>query len=128
MSNKTELEVSLTLLEQGMRRLHESIATTNNEYLKEVELCTLLTTVVENIHAVSHFKPHETFTALQYFQDFGTITTEESLKRITKWGGGGGKYFTHHTSRTSFQFSISFISMKARLINKSIAFMLLITK
>ena len=90
-SNKTQ--VSLTPLEQGMRRRHDSIAATNNEYLEEVELYTLLTTVVESIHAVSHFK-HETFTALQYSQDFGT-TTKESLKRITKWGA---KYFTHHKS------------------------------
>ena len=80
-SNRTQ--VSLTLLEQGMRRRHESIAATNNEYLEEVELCTLLTTVVESIHAVSHFK-HETFTALQYSEDFGTIT-KESLKRITEF-------------------------------------------
>ena len=53
----------LTLLEQGMRRLHDSIAATNKEYLEEVELCTLPTTVVENIHAISHVK-HETFTTL----------------------------------------------------------------
>ena len=71
----------LTLLEQGMRRLHDSIAATNKEYLEEVELCTLLTTVVDNIHAVSHFK-HETFTALQYSQDFGT-TTKKTLQKTT---------------------------------------------
>ena len=69
----------ITLLEQGMRRLHDSIAATKKEYLEEVELCTLLTTVVENIHAVSHFE-HETFTALQYSQDFGTITKETLQK------------------------------------------------
>ena len=88
-SNKTQVSHQ----EQGMRRLHESIATTNKEYLEEVELSTLLTTVVENIHANSHFK-HETFTALPYSQDFGTIT-KESLKRIAKWGA---KYFTHYKS------------------------------
>ena len=71
----------LTLLEQGMRRLHDSIAATNKEYLEEVELCTLLTTVVENIYAVSHFK-HETSTALQYSQDFGNIT-KETLQKTT---------------------------------------------
>ena len=48
-----------------------------------------LTTIVENLHAVSHFK-HETFDTLQYAKDFGTIS-KESLKRITKWGGGGGQ-------------------------------------
>ena len=51
------------------------------------------TTVVENPHTVSHFK-HETFTALQYSQDFGIIT-KESLKRVTKWAA---KYFTHEKS------------------------------
>ena len=78
-----ETRSELTLLEKGMRRLHDSIAATNKEYLEEVELCTLLTTctVVENIHAVSHFK-HETFTALQYSQDFGTIT-RETLQKTT---------------------------------------------
>ena len=47
-------------------------------------------TIVENLHAVSHFKS-ETFTALQYARDFGTIA-KESLKRTTKWSA---KYFTH---------------------------------
>ena len=48
---------------------------------------------MENVHAVSHFK-HETFSALNYSQDFGTIV-KESLKRITKWAA---KYFTHDRS------------------------------
>ena len=93
-SKKTQ--VSHNLLEQGIRRLHDSITTINKpnkDFLDNVELCTLLTTVVENLHAVSHFK-HETFTVLQYSQDFGTIT-KESLNRITKWGA---KYFTHDKS------------------------------
>ena len=37
----------------------------------------LLTTIVENVHSVSHFKTcfkHETFDALQYAADFGTIS------------------------------------------------------
>jgi len=102
-SKKTQ--VSLNLLEQGMRRLHDSITTINKDFLNDVELCTFLTTVVENLHAVSHFK-HETFTVLQYSQDFGTIT-KESLKRITKWGA---KYFTHDKSyypvpQTSMEFA-----------------------
>ena len=102
-SNKTQ--VSLNLLEQGMRRLHDSINSISKDYLEDVELCTLLTTVVENLHAVSHFK-HETFTALEYSQDFGTIT-KESLKRVTKWGA---KYFTHDKSyypvpQTSMEFA-----------------------
>ena len=48
---------------------------------------------MENLNAVSHFK-HETFTALQYFQDFGIIS-EESLKRVRKWAA---RYFTHEKS------------------------------
>ena len=48
---------------------------------------------MENLHAVSHFK-HETFSAFNYSQDFGTIV-KESLKRITKWAA---KYFTHDRS------------------------------
>ena len=59
----------------------------------DIDLRTLLTTLVENLHTVSHLK-NETFTALQYAQDFGTIS-KESLKRITKWGA---KYFTHEKS------------------------------
>ena len=76
-----------------MRRLHNSIASINNNYLEDIELCTLLTTVVENLHAVSHIK-QETFTALRYSQDFGIIT-KDSLKRETKWAA---KYFTHEKS------------------------------
>ena len=48
---------------------------------------------MENLHAVSHFK-HETFSALNNSQDFGTIG-KESLKRITKWAA---KYFSHDKS------------------------------
>ena len=92
-SKKTQ--VSLVLLEQaGMRRLQDNVKNINEEYLGDIDLRTLLTTLVENLHAVSHFK-NETFTALQYAQDFGTISKESSLKRTTKWGA---KYFTHEKS------------------------------
>lgn len=50
-SKKTQ--VSLELLEQGMRRLQDNIKNINEEYLDDVDLRTLLTTLVENIHAVS---------------------------------------------------------------------------
>ncbi|PFX29380.1 hypothetical protein AWC38_SpisGene5870 [Stylophora pistillata] len=88
-----------------MHRLHNSIASINNDYLQDIELSTLLRVVVENLHAVSHFK-HATFTALQYSQDFGLIT-RESLKRVTKWAA---KYFTHEkscypVSQTSTEFA-----------------------
>ena len=65
----------------------------NEDYPRDIDLRTLLTTQVENLHAVSHFK-NETFTDLQYAQDFGTIS-KVSLKRTTKWGA---KYFTHEKS------------------------------
>lgn len=44
----------------------------NPEFVDDIVLETLLTTQVENLHAVSHFK-YEIFTVLQYAQDFGTI-------------------------------------------------------
>ena len=73
-----------------MNRLIENITSINPSFIDLVELST---TQVENLHAVSHFK-HETFSALNYSQDFGTIV-KESLKRITKWAA---KYFTHDKS------------------------------
>ena len=90
-SKKTQ--VSLELLEQGMARLQNNLKNINEDYVGDVDLRTLLTTIVENLHAVSHFK-NETFTALQYARDFGTIA-KESLKRKTKWSA---KYFTHDKS------------------------------
>ncbi|RMX41509.1 hypothetical protein pdam_00013090 [Pocillopora damicornis] len=78
-----KVQVSLKLLEEGMRCLHNNIASINNDYLEDIELCTLLTIVVENLHA--------TFTALPYSQEFGIIT-KGSLKRVTEWAT---KYFTH---------------------------------
>ena len=71
-----------------MNRLIENISSINPSFVDLVELLTLLTTQVENLHAVSHFK-HETFSLLNYSQDFATIV-KESLKRITKWAA---KYF-----------------------------------
>ena len=98
----------MVLLEQGMRRLQDNVKNINEEYLGDIDLRTLLTTLVENLHAVSHFKS-ETFTALQYAQDFGTIS-KESLKRTTKWGA---KYFTHEKSYYPVQKS----SMELRDVN-----------
>ena len=69
----------------------------NEDYLGNVDFRTLLTTIVENLHAVSHFKS-ETFTALQYARDLSTIA-KESLKRTTKWSA---KYFTQHLSTVQF--------------------------
>lgn len=72
-----------------MARLQNNLKNINEDYL----IRTLLTTIVENFHAVSHFK-NWTFAALQYARDFGTIV-KESLKRTTKWNA---KYFTHDKS------------------------------
>ena len=80
-SKKTQ--VSLELFEEGMARLQNNLRSINEDYLGNVLPRTLPTTIVENLHPVSHFK-NETFTALQYAQDFGTIA-KESLKRTTKW-------------------------------------------
>ena len=90
-SQKTQQSVQLLL--KGVKRLLENINTINPEFAKHIDWSTLLTTTVENLHAVSHFK-HETFSVLQYAMDFGTIS-KESLKRITKWKAS---YFTHPAS------------------------------
>ena len=66
-----------------MARLTNNIRAINPAYGEFVDLTTLLTTHVENLHAVSHFK-HETFSVLQYAQNFGTFV-KESMKRTTKW-------------------------------------------
>ena len=86
-SKKTQDSLTLRMLRKGMNRLIENITSINPSLIDLVEL---LTTQVENLHAVSH----ETFSALNYSQDFGTIV-KESLKRITKWAA---KYFTHDKS------------------------------
>ena len=76
-----------------MARLQNNLKSINEDYLGDVDLRTLLTTIVENLHTVSHFK-NLTFKALQYARDFGTIA-KESIKRTTKWSA---KYFTHDKS------------------------------
>ena len=47
-----------------------------------IDVKNLLTTQVENLHAVSHFNTKHFMSALNYAQDFGT-TVKESLKRTT---------------------------------------------
>ena len=88
-----------------MNRLIENIASVNPLFLDQVELSTLLTTQIENLHAVSHFK-HETFSVLNYAQDFGTIV-KESLRRITQWAA---KYYTH----TNKLLPIPFLLLRCR--------------
>ena len=88
MSQKTQQSVHLLL--RGLNCLLENINAINPEFAKHIGWSTLLTTVVENLHAVSHFK-HDTFSVLQCAMDFGAIS-KESLKRISKWKAS---YFTH---------------------------------
>ena len=90
-SKKTQDSVELLL--NGVNNLIRSITNVSPEYKDSIDWQTLLTTQLESLHAVSHFK-HETFSALQYAIEFGTIS-KESLKRITKWGA---KYYTHPSS------------------------------
>ncbi len=84
---------SLALLNEGIDRLSKNIKEINPDFVDNIALQSLLTTQVENLHAVLHFK-HETFSFLQYAQDFGT-TVKESLKRTTTWAA---KYYTHDKS------------------------------
>lgn len=90
-SQKTQ--VSVSLLKKGIERLYKSVMDINPQFVDDLLLETLLTTEVENLHAVSHLK-HETFTVLTYAQDFGTIC-KESLKRTSRWAA---KYYTHDKS------------------------------
>ena len=62
-SQKTQQSVQLLL--RGVIRLLEYINTINPEFAKHIDWSALLTTIVENLHAVSHFR-HETFSVLQY--------------------------------------------------------------
>ena len=72
-SSKTQ--ESLVLLERGTEQLRDNVKNVNEDYLGDIDLRTLLTTQVENLHAVSHFK-NETFTALQYAQVFGSLINQ----------------------------------------------------
>lgn len=65
-SQKTQ--VSVSLLKKGTDRLYMNVMDVNPEFADDILLRTLLTTQVEKLHAVSHFK-HEIFSVLQYAQD-----------------------------------------------------------
>ena len=85
--------MSVSLLKKGMDRLYMNLIDVYLKFADDILLETLLTTQVENLYVVSHFK-HETFTVLQYAQDFGTIV-KESIKRTSRWAA---KYYTHDRS------------------------------
>ncbi|CAH3172391.1 unnamed protein product, partial [Porites lobata] len=90
----TPAQMTPELVVSNVRKVHHTF---NRQCAKSrkynVVFKTLLTTEVENLHAVSHFK-NETFNTLQYAMDFGTIA-KESLKRVSEWAA---KYFTHPAS------------------------------
>ena len=63
----------------GMQR-NENISSINPLFIDKVELLKFLTTQVEHLHVVSHFK-HKTFSALNYSHDFVTIV-KETLNKL----------------------------------------------
>ena len=68
-----------------------------NPQLKDnIDWRTLLTTIAEDLHALSNFKPKTFDALLQYATNFGTISKVSliSIKRQTKWGAN----FTHPSS------------------------------
>lgn len=86
---------SLHILHECRNTLEETVMNCPVYDLPDLDLSTLLTTMVENLHAVSHFKS-ETFSLLRYAVDFGTYAiVKESLKRATKWSA---KYYTDPSS------------------------------
>ena len=78
-------------MENGLERLDKNIDILSPRFSIKPEIC--LTTQVENVHAVSHFK-HPTCTLLECARDFGN-NMKEPLKRATKWSS---YYFTHANS------------------------------
>ena len=61
-SQKTQTSIELQL--NGVKSLMNKVAIVNPNY-DTMDWKTLLTTIVENLHAVSHHFKHETFDALQ---------------------------------------------------------------
>ena len=88
-SSKTQKSTSLLL--NGIVNIFNKV--TDLGYPIEVNPSALLTTMVENLHAVSHLR-HETFSTLEYAHDFGLIF-RESMKRVATWSV---KYFTSSKS------------------------------
>ncbi|XP_063412869.1 uncharacterized protein LOC134695518 [Mytilus trossulus] len=81
---------SLVMMEDQLIRFCQ-VLSSNPLYLADMSSC--LTTVVENLHALSHVK-QSLPTKLQYSRDFGIIF-RESVKRITQWAA---HYYTNETS------------------------------
>jgi hypothetical protein len=82
---------SVSMLYHSFIHLSQIIGTIDQQFTPNLESC--LTTMVENLHALSHLK-HALPTKLQYCRDFGTIFWE-SVKRIAHWSA---YYFTSDSS------------------------------
>ena len=80
-TQQQKTQTSIELLLNGSKSVMSKVTNVNLNYNATIDCKTLLATIVENLHAVSHFK-HETNDALKYATDSGTIP-KESLKRIT---------------------------------------------
>ncbi len=90
--------------QQSIRILCDGLAdmTTHfDQFYYMIDVQTLLTCPVENLHVVSYMK-HTTFSVLDHARDFGQIV-KESIKCITSWSA---KYFTHRDS----YYSVPYIS------------------
>ena len=57
------MENPIELLLNGVKSLMSKVTNVNPNYKDTIDWKTLLTAIVENLHAVSHFK-HETFDTL----------------------------------------------------------------
>ena len=84
---------SVTMLCSEMEYLQEVLEEINPQIIPSLDLNTLLTISVENLHAVAHFKD-QMMTMLQYSRNL-TNTVYESLKCTVKWSA---YYYTHRSS------------------------------
>ncbi len=82
---------SVQMIHSELGKLQSTIQGINNNAYVDLHSC--LTTQVENLHAVGHFKD-ECPTVLSYARNLGN-SVYESIKRITSWAA---YYFTHPTS------------------------------
>ena len=81
---------SVQMIYNQLNRLDNKLKSTNKDIHVDLHAC--LTTQVENLHAVGHFKD-QCPTSLNYSRNLGN-TVKESIKRITSWAA---YYFTHPT-------------------------------
>jgi hypothetical protein len=79
---------SVAMMARSVLKLMQILKSTQPTFTPN--LCSCLTVMVENLHAVSHLK-HGLPTKLEYARDFGRIH-HESVKRMVKWAA---YYFTH---------------------------------